>query len=479
MKKCFLLLGAVIIFMASCINEKTIVPNGDTMAVQLQIETGETMATRTDAVSRYVVEAFLDDTYTTPAPIFDGENSIETATGLLTLVLDAEEDYYFLMWADNGESYNADDLTAVSLIDGEAMSEAWQGTLTIPNNATEFTHSVTLKRAIAKINFFEINEFCSPELTVDYSAYTAFNVASGEPAGETSDLSVTYIYSDSVSGVLNNEPLYIFAPVEVATVMDLQFTDVDESFSLTNIPIQANYVTNLCGHYTALINSTVIIDRDQDWLLDPVEPEVIKFADPAFEAAVMSVMGKIEGEVVTYDDALSLTSLDVNNQGISDMSGIEYFTNLTQLYCHYNTFSTLDLSTLTKLTDFKCNNNYNLVELTLAEEAKSKIVYLQIQLTTLPEPDLTGFTSMVQLYIFQMEHLTSLDVRPCTKLTKLNLQYNYGMKTLYFNEGQTDSGTWAFYGLTGVTVYYTDSDGHDTEYSSEDSDAPGNIIWVK
>ena len=53
----------------------------------------------------------------------------------------------------------------------------------------------------------------------------------------------------------------------------------------------------------------------------------------------------------------AITSLDVSGLGISNLTGIEYFTEVTALNCKNNQLQTLDLSKNTKLTLLACYNN--------------------------------------------------------------------------------------------------------------------------
>ncbi|MEE9349041.1 MAG: hypothetical protein V3U80_03275, partial [Flavobacteriaceae bacterium] len=53
----------------------------------------------------------------------------------------------------------------------------------------------------------------------------------------------------------------------------------------------------------------------------------------------------------------SLTSLNINNKNISDLTGIEDFAALETLVCAINTLTTLDLSQNTALTDLRCQDN--------------------------------------------------------------------------------------------------------------------------
>lgn len=50
-------------------------------------------------------------------------------------------------------------------------------------------------------------------------------------------------------------------------------------------------------------------------------------------------------------------SIDCPGSFISDLTGIEAFTSLTQLFCHFNSLSSLDVPSNTALTELNCNVN--------------------------------------------------------------------------------------------------------------------------
>ena len=80
--------------------------------------------------------------------------------------------------------------------------------------------------------------------------------------------------------------------------------------------------------------------------------------DDNFELALIDL-----GYDDTLDDSVltanisSVTSLDVEYQEISDLTGIEGFTALTSLFCKGNQLTSLDLSNNTALTYLECHLN--------------------------------------------------------------------------------------------------------------------------
>ena len=80
--------------------------------------------------------------------------------------------------------------------------------------------------------------------------------------------------------------------------------------------------------------------------------------DDNFEQALIDLGydDTLDDYVVT-DSISSVTSLDVENQEISDLTGIEGFTALTTLDCQGNQLTSLDVSANTALTSLECYSN--------------------------------------------------------------------------------------------------------------------------
>lgn len=90
----------------------------------------------------------------------------------------------------------------------------------------------------------------------------------------------------------------------------------------------------------------------------------------------------------------AVTSLFINNRGLVDISGIQYFTGLTRLVCNGNYLTELPVENLTELTFLECSGN---------------------QLTGLSVGNLTGLTTLN----CDTNHLTELDIRNFTNLDGL------------------------------------------------------------
>ena len=103
---------------------------------------------------------------------------------------------------------------------------------------------------------------------------------------------------------------------------------------------------------------------------------------------------------IQLSEATAFTGeIDLDELGITDLTGIEAFTALTELYCSGNQLTTLDVSKNTALTDLECIYN---------------------ELTSL---DVSKNTALTELYC-DGNQLTSLDVSKHTALTYLDCRYN-------------------------------------------------------
>jgi Leucine-rich repeat (LRR) protein len=98
------------------------------------------------------------------------------------------------------------------------------------------------------------------------------------------------------------------------------------------------------------------------------ELEITKniFPDVAFREYIINHFDTDKNEKLSSDEISKIENVDVSKMGIEDLTGIEYFTNISYLYCNGNKLKTLNLSTLTKMTVLDCSNN-NLSNLDLSK----------------------------------------------------------------------------------------------------------------
>ena len=107
----------------------------------------------------------------------------------------------------------------------------------------------------------------------------------------------------------------------------------------------------------------------------------------------------------------------VNFFDIKNVSGLEYFTNVTEFYCVWVTEQeSLDLTALKNLTSIDCNSCDILTSLNVS--GLDKLSYMNIKGCPLTSLDLTGLNSLTTLYMGETE-LTSLELSHLTNLSSL------------------------------------------------------------
>jgi hypothetical protein len=132
----------------------------------------------------------------------------------------------------------------------------------------------------------------------------------------------------------------------------------------------------------------------------------------------------------------NVSTLQVNNLGINEMTGIESFTVLTSLNCSQNNLTSIDVSQNTLLQFFYCSNN-NLSALNVSQNIGLK--YLMCSGNNLTSLDLSSNINLTNLWCDENQisslnisqnnlllifncyanDLTSLDVSHCANLVEL------------------------------------------------------------
>ncbi|WP_299098612.1 T9SS type A sorting domain-containing protein [uncultured Winogradskyella sp.] len=132
----------------------------------------------------------------------------------------------------------------------------------------------------------------------------------------------------------------------------------------------------------------------------------------------------LNGNILNVD-AENTTSLILTNRNISDVSGIEAFTNLTTLYLSQNNLTTLDVTNNLLLGNLVCWDN-NLSSITFA--ANTQLYNLACEENNLTSLDVSSLTSLSNLYCGD-NAITTLDVSANTALLKLDI-YNLALTEL-------------------------------------------------
>ena len=132
----------------------------------------------------------------------------------------------------------------------------------------------------------------------------------------------------------------------------------------------------------------------------------------------LGVDANLDG-IISPREAEVIKSLDVQGDSISDMTGIEAFVNLENLYCGSNQLTNLDVSNNLALTDLRLRDN-QLTSIDVSKNTALTTLYCDVnQLTSLDVSKNTALTTL-----FSGHQLTSLDISNNIALKLLSLGSN-------------------------------------------------------
>ena len=100
---------------------------------------------------------------------------------------------------------------------------------------------------------------------------------------------------------------------------------------------------------------------------------ILTFDDPALKAIIVAQYDKDGDGEISPDEAKLVTSLNVNNKGLTSLYGIYLFENLSVLNCQNNEFFGLDVTLNSALTLLDCTNNPKLAILSMKRGQNIKI----------------------------------------------------------------------------------------------------------
>lgn len=123
---------------------------------------------------------------------------------------------------------------------------------------------------------------------------------------------------------------------------------------------------------------------------------------------------------IEVSEALAIKSLNLKNLGLTDLTGIAFFTNLMSLHVNGNSLTALNLNQNTALINLRCENNV-LTTLNISELVNLKDFNCEFnQLTFL---DIPQSATLQRLYC-NNNNLTSLNVSQLPALEILQCNFN-------------------------------------------------------
>lgn len=149
--------------------------------------------------------------------------------------------------------------------------------------------------------------------------------------------------------------------------------------------------------------------------------QTISFNDNTFKLELIALGIDTSGNnEIEIAEAELITSITLNNKGITDLTGLEHFINLENLELKENSLLSVPLTTLTKLTYLRIDNN-GISELDLSNQ--SDLEFLYCPFNDLTELDLSNNSELVILKAFEND-ISVLNVNGLTSLETLFMNYN-------------------------------------------------------
>ena len=169
------------------------------------------------------------------------------------------------------------------------------------------------------------------------------------------------------------------------------------------------------------------------------------FPDEAFWSYLLKYVDKNRNGTLSQEERYAVETINVNFMNIRSLKGIEFFPNLTKLYCVGNQLTELDMSQNKELQTLDCVTN-QLTKLDVSQNKKLK--ELHCSANQLTELDVRSNTALERLSCGENQ-LTELDVSNntalmklyCVKnqLTELDLSQNSKLKDLDCRNNQLTS----------------------------------------
>ena len=177
---------------------------------------------------------------------------------------------------------------------------------------------------------------------------------------------------------------------------------------------------------------TNIVAITSEW---GVDINSTNFPDNIFRNYLLTLYPK---GYLTRRDIQRCTTLHIQNKNIANSKGIEFFTNLDELYCWGNTFTSLNLSSNTQLTNLDCAPNSYLKSLNVSSCTKLKqLICYSTSITSLSLDRCAALeyldchnTPITALSVNSKENLTTIRCYNCTSLADLRCWGNHKLTTL-------------------------------------------------
>jgi Leucine-rich repeat (LRR) protein len=224
---------------------------------------------------------------------------------------------------------------------------------------------------------------------------------------------------------------------------NLSNTTINVSGAITNFLMNANLVISPTNNYSGDIDDIYFY---KSALTDAEIAQIyfnnnsnctVTIPDANFKAylvgnTAINTNGNIE---IECSEATAFTgNVNCQSLSISDLTGIEAFTNILYLYCNNNNLTSLDISNSLDLLGLRCNSN----QLSLLDISNnSDLTELLCQDNNLLSLNVTNLTDL-ETFRGQTNQITTLDFSLASNLTSVNCGYN-NLSYLNFANGNNSN----------------------------------------
>ena len=247
--------------------------------------------------------------------------------------------------------------------------------------------------------------------------------------------------------IVDISPLVGLTKLESLDLRDNRIIDVSPLENLTQLT-RLRLSNNQIKDVSPLENLTNLeqLDTDNNPIFDPDSP-LVEVLDPNLRAAVREALKLPDDVPLTQENMNRLIGLDVRNQGIANLTGLEFATNLHFLRIADN--PTIDLNPIANLTQLESLILWSIPQLNIAPLANlTNLRNLTIAVCDIDDISPLGtLTRLTNLYagnnqiinvtpLARLTNLVALDLRRnnritdvtvlanLTQLTELNLSHN-------------------------------------------------------
>ena len=234
------------------------------------------------------------------------------------------------------------------------------------------------------------------------------------------------------------------------------------------LPLLLCLIICICLAPASNAEDTLTVSDADVFDADIVSINTSTFPDSVFRSYVLNSLDQDGSHTLSSNEISRVGYLNLSNKGISNLKGIEYFTNLSKLYCQQNSLQALDVSRLTnlevlyawgnQLTQIDVTHNRNLSTLALSMNKIARLdlsgnpnlQYLFVNNNQLTEIDVSGLPYLID-FNCSSNALTELDVSHNAYLVFLSCESN-SLSSLKLNHRYLGRLYCAFNPLAAVNI---------------------------